>query len=301
MAANSRTFGPGSLIPNPFDPRLILRIAPAVAKAAMDSGVATRPISDFATYQERLNRFVFRSGFIMKPVFERAKQQIKRVIYAEGEDERMLRATQVVVEEGLARPILIGRPAIVEARLERFGLSIRPGRDFELINPDDDPRYRTFVQALVDTMGRKGTTPDAARTLVRTNATVIAALAMKQGLADAMICGLEGRYMAHLRFIRDIIGLAPGVGIFAALSTVITTKGVHFLADTHINGAPLRAKSPRWRSSPPRMCAASGSSRRSRWSRARTSAAMSANPAASCARRSILSWQRHPSWRSTAR
>jgi malate dehydrogenase (oxaloacetate-decarboxylating)(NADP+) len=232
------TFGPGSLIPNPFDPRLILRIAPAVAKAAMDSGVATRPISDFATYQERLNRFVFRSGFIMKPVFERAKQQIKRVIYAEGEDERTLRATQVVVEEGLARPILIGRPAIVEARIKRYGLSIKPDRDFELINPDDDPRYRTFVQALVDTMGRKGTTPDAARTLVRTNPTVIAAIAMKQGLADAMICGLEGRYMAHLRFIRDIIGRAPGVGIFAALSTVITTKGIHFLADTHINESP---------------------------------------------------------------
>ena len=120
------------------------------------------------------------------------------MIYAEGEDERILRATQVVVEEGLAYPILIGRPAIVEARLERYGLSIRPGRDFELINPDDDPRYRAYVQALVEAAGRKGVTPDAARTLVRTNATVIAALAVKQGLADAMICGVEGRYMGHL-------------------------------------------------------------------------------------------------------
>ena len=233
-----RTFGKGSLIPNPFDPRLILRIAPAVAKAAIASGVAARPISDFATYEERLNRFVFRSGFIMKPVFAQAKTAMKRVIYAEGEDERILRATQVVVEEELAKPILIGRPAIVEQRLERFGLAIRPGRDFELINPDDDPRYRTFVAAMVEAAGRKGVTPDTARTLVRTNATVIAALAIKQGIADAMICGVEGRYMGHLAHIRDIIGLAPGVGHFAALVTVITAKGVYFLADTHINPDP---------------------------------------------------------------
>jgi len=237
-----RTFGPGSLIPNPFDPRLILRIAPAVAKAACESGVAARPITDYATYEERLNRFVFRSGFIMKPVFAQAKEQMKRVIYAEGEDERILRATQVVVEEGLARPILIGRPAIVEARIKRFGLAIKPGADFELINPDDDPRYRSFVQTLVEASGRKGTTPDAARTLVRTNPTVIAAIAMKQGIADAMICGLEGRYMAHLAYIRDIIGRAPGVGIFAALSTVISAKGVYFLADTHINEDPSAAE-----------------------------------------------------------
>jgi len=232
------TFGRGSLIPNPFDPRLILRIAPAVAKAAIASGVAARPISDFATYEERLNRFVFRSGFIMKPVFAKAKASLKRVIYAEGEDERILRATQVVVEEDLARPLLIGRPAIVEQRLERFGLSIRPGRDFELINPDDDPRYRAYVAAYVEAAGRRGVTPDAARTVVRTNATVIAALAVKLGLADAMICGVEGRYMGHLTHIRDIIGLAPGVGHFAALVTVITAKGVYFLADTHINPDP---------------------------------------------------------------
>ena len=148
MGGEARTFGPGSLIPNPFDPRLILRIAPAVARAAMASGVATRPIADFEPYQERLNGFVFRSGFIMKPVFAQAKSAPKRVVYAEGEDERILRATQVVVEEGLARPILIGRPAVIEARLDRFGLSIRPGRDFDLINPDDDPRYRDFVADL---------------------------------------------------------------------------------------------------------------------------------------------------------
>ncbi|HML13167.1 MAG TPA: NADP-dependent malic enzyme [Xanthobacteraceae bacterium] len=231
-------FGSGSLIPNPFDPRLILRIAPAVARAAMDSGVATRPIADFATYVERLNRFVFRSGFIMKPVFAKAKTAPKRIVYAEGEDERILRATQVVVEEGLALPILVGRPAVVEARLARYGLSIRPGKDFALINPEEDPRYREFVATYVDVAGRHGITPDAARTAVRTNATVIAALTLRRGEADAMICGVEGRYMRHLANIRDIIGLAPGMPDFAALSLVITGKGVYFLADTQVTAEP---------------------------------------------------------------
>ncbi|MFN3348233.1 NADP-dependent malic enzyme [Pseudorhodoplanes sp.] len=234
----ARTFGPGSLIPNPFDPRLILRIAPAVARAAIESGVATRPFGDFEAYNERLNRFVFRSGFIMKPVFTRAKQDPKRVIYAEGEDERVLRATQVIVEEGLAQPLLIGRPSVIETRLERYGLSIRPGRDFTLINPEDDPRYREFVQAYVEAAGRRGITPDAARTIVRTNATVIAALAVRLNIADAMICGLEGRYMAHLKNIRDVIGLAPGVNEFSAMSLVITNKGAYFLADTQVTPEP---------------------------------------------------------------
>jgi malate dehydrogenase (oxaloacetate-decarboxylating)(NADP+) len=232
------TFGTGSLIPNPFDPRLILRIAPAVARAAIESGAATRPFGDFDAYHERLNRFVFRSGFIMKPVFTRAKEDRKRVIYAEGEDERVLRATQVVVEEGLAQPLLIGRPSVIETRLERYGLSIRPGRDFTLINPDDDPRYREYVQTYVEAAGRRGITPDAARTIVRTNATVIAALAVRLKLADAMICGLEGRYMAHLKNIRDVIGLAPGVNEFSALSLVITNKGAYFLADTQVTPEP---------------------------------------------------------------
>jgi malate dehydrogenase (oxaloacetate-decarboxylating)(NADP+) len=232
------TFGAGSLIPNPFDPRLILRIAPALAEAAMKSGVATRPIADIEKYRERLNEFVFRSGFIMKPLFAKAKTDPKRVVYAEGEDERVLRATQVVVEEGLANPILIGRPAVIEARLKRFGLAIRPERDFVLINPEVDHRYRQYVDLYVEAAGRRGVTPDAARTVMRTNATVIATCMVRAGDADAAICGVEGGLMGHLRHIRDIIGCAPGVGDFAALSLVITSKGHFFLADTQVRCDP---------------------------------------------------------------
>jgi malate dehydrogenase (oxaloacetate-decarboxylating)(NADP+) len=234
----ARSFGAGSLIPNPFDPRLILRIAPAVARAAMESGVATRPIADFETYQERLNGFVFRSGFIMKPVFAQAKLDRKRVIYSEGENQRILQATQVVVEEALAHPILVGRPGVIEARLERLGLSIRSGRHFELVNPDGDPRYDENVRGYVEAAGRRGITPEGARTIVRTNATVIAALALHRGEVDAMICGVEGRYMGHLKSIRDIVGLASGLRDFAALSLVITGKGPYFIADTQVTPEP---------------------------------------------------------------
>jgi malate dehydrogenase (oxaloacetate-decarboxylating)(NADP+) len=231
-------FGRKSLIPSPFDPRLILRIAPAVAQAAMESGVARRPLEDLAAYADSLIRFVFRSGFIMKPLFARAKADPKRVIYAEGEDERVLRATQAIIEEGIARPILIGRPAVVEARLKRFGLSMEPGRDFELVNPEDDPRYRDYVATYIEAAGRKGITPDAAKTLVRTNTTVIGALAVQRGDADALICGLEGRFDSRLKHIKDIIGLAPGARALAAMSLVITPKGVYFLADTHVQPDP---------------------------------------------------------------
>ncbi|MCW6510428.1 NADP-dependent malic enzyme [Lichenifustis flavocetrariae] len=234
----ARPFGPESLIPSPFDPRLILRIAPAVAKAAIDSGVARKPVADLRAYAESLDRFVFRSGFIMKPVFTAAKANPKRVIYAEGEDERVLRAVQAVIEEKLAHPILVGRPSVIETRIKRFGLSIAPGRDFELINPEDDPRYRDYVAEYLAAAGRKGITPDAARTLVRTNATVIAALAVRRDDADAMICGLEGRFRSNLRHIESILGLAPGAQRMAAVSLLITTKGAYFLADTHVIEEP---------------------------------------------------------------
>ena len=234
----SQGFGPGSLIPSPFDPRLILRIAPAVARAAMESGVASRPIENFDEYIAGLERFAFRSGLVMKPVFAKAKTQPVRVIYAEGEDERVLRATQVVLEEKLARPILVGRPSVVEARIKRLGLAIRAGTDFDLVNPEDDPRYRSFVQSYIDVAGRHGVTPDAARTVVRTNATVIAALSVVRGEADAMICGVEGRYMSHLRHVREIIGFLPGVSDFAALALMITSKGAYFIADTQVRPNP---------------------------------------------------------------
>jgi malate dehydrogenase (oxaloacetate-decarboxylating)(NADP+) len=230
----ARPFGPDSLIPSPFDPRLILRIAPAVAKAAMDSGVALRPVADLQAYADSLDRFVFRSGFIMKPLFTAAKDAPKRVIYAEGENERVLRAVQVVIEEKLARPILIGRPSVIETRLKRFGLQMKAGTDFDLINPEDDPRYRDYVSTYLEAAGRKGITPDAARTLVRTNSTVIAAVALRRGDADAMLCGLEGRLQSNMRHIRDIVGRAPGVHRFAALSLLITSKGPIFMADTHV-------------------------------------------------------------------
>ncbi|MFM9974704.1 MAG: NADP-dependent malic enzyme [Beijerinckiaceae bacterium] len=234
----ARTFGKDSLIPSPFDPRLILRIVPAVAQAAMDTGVARKPILDFKAYEEQLSRFVFRSGSLMKPLIQAAKVDPKRVVYAEGEDERVLRAVQSVVEEGIAIPILIGRPSVIETRLERFGLSIRPGKDFELVNPEDDPRYRDYVATYLEVAGRKGITPAAARTLVRTNATAIAALAVHRGDADAMLCGVEGRFSSRLRYIKDIIGLAPGVEDFAALTLMITSKGAYFLADTHVRWNP---------------------------------------------------------------
>jgi len=232
------TFGAESLIPSPFDPRLILRIAPAVAKAAIASGVARRPITDFKAYEERLSGFVFRSGFIMKPIFEQARAAPKRVIYADGEDERVLRAAQIAIEEGFAIPILIGRPNVIESRCARYGLTIRPGKNVDVINPEDDPRYRDYVATLVDLVGRKGVTPDAARTLVRTNTTVIAAVAVMRGDADAMIAGLEGRFNSKLRNIRDVIGLKPGVRDLSAMTLMITTKGHYFLADTHVKIDP---------------------------------------------------------------
>jgi len=234
----TETFGPKYLIPSPFDQRLILRIAPAVAKAAMATGVATRPIADFEAYLDRLNRFVFRSGLVMKPIIQAASQEPKRIIYAEGEDERVLRAAQVLIEDRIAEPILVGRPEVLAARCERFGLKIRPGVDFEYTNPQDDPRYREYVDEYFACVGRKGMPPNAARTVVRTNTTVIAALAVRRGEADAVICGLEGRFIKHLRDIRQIIGTAEGVRDLSALSLLINSRGALFLTDTFVSEDP---------------------------------------------------------------
>ena len=231
-------FGPEHIIPNPFDQRLILRIAPAVARAAMESGVAKNPIKDWDAYLDSLNRFVFRSGLVMKPIIERAQGQQKRIAFADGEDERVLRATQVLLEERIAKAILIGRPSVIESRIERFGLSLRPGVDFEVVNPEDDPRYRDYVSLFHSLVGRDGVTPDTARQVVRTNTTVIGALAVKRGEADALICGLQGRYIKHVRDIRSIIGLQDGVADVSALSMLIMPRGAFFLADTYVNQDP---------------------------------------------------------------
>jgi len=231
-------FGPSYLIPNPFDQRLILRIAPAVARAAMDSGVARRPITDFDAYQDQLNRFVFKSGMVMKPVFARAEGAGKRIVFADGEDERVLRATQVLLEDGIAVPVLIGRPTVIASRLERFGLTLVAGQDFEVINPEDDPRYRDYVDLFHSLVGRKGVTPDSARTIVRTNATVIGALAVQRGDADALICGLQGRFIKHVRDIQSIIGLRDDTTDLSTLSMLIMQKGAFFFADTYVSIDP---------------------------------------------------------------
>lgn len=233
------TFGPEYLIPSPFDQRLILRIAPAVAKAAEKSGVATRPIADSEAYLDRLNRFVFRSGLAMKPIFAAANAaETQKIIYADGEDERVLRAAQIVIEDKIAQPILVGRPEVVTARLERFGLRIRPEKDFELINPQSDPRYRDYADELLTIAGRRGVTPDLARTLVRTNTTTISCLALMRGDADAMICGLEGRYERHLRSVRGIIGVKEGTLDLSALSILISQRGMTFFTDTYVSIDP---------------------------------------------------------------
>ncbi|MQT14621.1 NADP-dependent malic enzyme [Segnochrobactrum spirostomi] len=235
---SGEAFGPKHLIPSPFDQRLVLRIAPAVARAAMETGVAQRPITDFEAYHDRLNRFVFRSGLHMKPILTAAKASPSRVVLADGEDERVLRAAQIAVEDGLARPILVGRPAVVEARLERYRLKMRPGQDFEIINPEDDPRYRDYVDLYWSLVGRQGVTPEAARIIVRTNTTVIGALAVVRGEADALICGLDGRFNRHLRDIRQILGMKSGVTDLATLSMLLLADGAYFLTDTSVQEEP---------------------------------------------------------------
>ncbi|MDI9849466.1 NADP-dependent malic enzyme [Rhodoblastus sp. 17X3] len=235
-------YGKDSLIPSPFDPRLILRIAPAVARAAMESGVAKKPIEDFVAYQEKLERTVYRSGFIMKPLMLAAKAAPKRVVYTEGEDERVLRAVQSVVEEGIAQPILIGRRAVVEKRIKAFGLSIAVDRDFTLVDPQNDRRYNDYVATLLSIAGRRGINPNTARTLVRTNATVIGALALARGEADALLCGLEGRFGSRLAYLRDIVGVAPGVSEYSSMSLLISSKGAFFMADTHVRRDPTAAE-----------------------------------------------------------
>ena len=232
------TFGPEYLIPQPFDPRLLVSLAPAVAQAAMDSGVATRPIANMPAYVERLNTFVFRTGLLMKPVFDRAKSDPKRVVYAEGEEDTILRAVQHLVDEGLVKPILIGRPAVIERRIERLSLRIRPGVHFELCNVDDDPRYNDYWNLFLQLGQRSGITPALAKSLIRSRPTLIAALMVQRGEADAMICGIVGRYQRQLRHILEVLPLDPGVSAPAAMTAVQNDRGTWFFVDTHVQYDP---------------------------------------------------------------
>ncbi|HLW11231.1 MAG TPA: phosphate acyltransferase, partial [Casimicrobiaceae bacterium] len=231
-------FGPEYLIPRPFDPRLIVVIAPAVAKAAMDSGVATRPIDDFDAYRARLTSFVYHSGLLMKPIFTAAKQAAKRIVYAEGEDERVLRAVQVVVDEGLAKPILVGRPAVLERRIERFGLRLKPDVDFQTINPEFDERYRDYWMNYYELTQRKGVSQTYAQIEMRRRLTLIGAMMIHRGDADGMICGTFGTHALHLHYIDQVIGRRPGVCTYAAMNAVLLPSRTVFIADTYVNADP---------------------------------------------------------------
>jgi malate dehydrogenase (oxaloacetate-decarboxylating)(NADP+) len=232
------SFGADHLIPKPFDPRLITRIAPAVAQAAMESGVAERPIADMAAYRERLEGFVYHSNLLMKPVFEAAKRAPQRLVYAEGEESRVLHAVQTVVDEGMAHPILVGRPKVIEQRIAKLGLRIRAGEHFELVNPESDPRYREYWSEYHHLMQRQGVTPATAKRAMRRSNTLIAAMLVRMGEADAMLCGTVSQPNRHLRYIDEVIGQRPGVNIYAAMNILMLPKHTLFICDTHVNLDP---------------------------------------------------------------
>jgi malate dehydrogenase (oxaloacetate-decarboxylating)(NADP+) len=231
------TFGADYLIPKPFDRRLIAVVASAVAKAAMDSGVATRPLDDLEAYRERLNQSVFRSALIMRPVFEAARSAERRIVFSEGEDERVLRAAQAMVEETTDKPILIGRPAAIDLQIERNGLTVRPGVDFELVNPENDPRYRDYWQTYHSVMARKGVTPDLARAIMRTNTTAIGAVMVHRGEAESLICGTFGQYLWHLNYVTQLLA-TDGLHPVGALSLMISDDGPLFIGDTQVHPEP---------------------------------------------------------------
>jgi malate dehydrogenase (oxaloacetate-decarboxylating)(NADP+) len=231
------TFGPDYLIPKPFDPRLIGTVATAVARAAMETGVAARPIADLDAYRRRLDGSVFRSALLMRPVFEAAATARRRIVFAEGEDERVLRCANAMLEEMTDVPILIGRPDVIVGRAERAGLPIRPGRDVEIVNPQDDPRYRDYWGTYHELMARRGVTPDIARAVMRTNTTAIGAVMVHRGEADSLICGTFGQYLWHLNYVRQVLARS-GLRPVGALSLMILEDGPLFVADTQINAEP---------------------------------------------------------------
>jgi malate dehydrogenase (oxaloacetate-decarboxylating)(NADP+) len=231
-------FGPDYIIPTPFDPRLITLIAPAVAQAAMDSGVATLPIEDMSAYREKISNLVYQTGFVMKPVFEAAKADLKKVIYAEGEDERVLQAVQVLTDEKLCLPILIGRPDVINSRIERAGLRIKAGEHFEVVNPENDERFKETWQEYYQIMRRKGVSPDDAKAAVRSSATLIGAMLVRRGDADALICGAIGRYKDHLKHVSNVIGKREDASIFAAMNLLPMQNRTLFISDTYVNLNP---------------------------------------------------------------
>ncbi|MDT3670738.1 MAG: NADP-dependent malic enzyme [Aromatoleum sp.] len=234
-------FGPEYIIPSPFDPRLIVKIAPAVAKAAMESGVATTPIADLQAYAASLSDFVYTSGIVMKPVFSAAKRvpaELKRVLYAEGEDERVLHAARVVIDEEIARPILIGRPSVIEMRIQKIGLNLVPGRDFDIINPESDPRYRELWQEYHRMMCRDGVTPDIAKAKMRRDTTLIGCMVLRRGDADALVCGTFGTYDYHFSQVENVIGLKPGAKLFATMSLLLLPKRMLAITDPYLNENP---------------------------------------------------------------
>ena len=231
-------FGPDYLIPKPFDPRLIEHVAPAVAKAAMDSGVATRPILDFDAYRDRLNQFVYQSGQIMRSVYAAAKKAPKRVVYAEGEEERFLRAAQQVVDDGIARPVLIRRPGVIEARIERLGLRLQRDKHFDLVDPGNDARYREYWGEYYRLTRRKGVSQELAKLDMRRLPTLIGAMLVHMGAADAMLCGILGQYGRHLRYIDRVIGRRAGVNHYSAMNALLLPKGTVFICDTYVTFDP---------------------------------------------------------------
>ena len=238
FAGQQSAYGPEYIIPRPFDPRLIVKIAPAVAQAAMDSGVATRPITDWDAYRTQLNNFVWHSGLIMKPIFTAARANPKKIIFAEGEEERVLRAVQTIVDEKTAEPVLIGRPEIIDMYLKRFGLRIRSGTDFELVNPDSDPRFKecwTFYHQLME---RRGVSVDVAKEEIRRHSALIGSLLLRFGHGDGLVCGTNGTHRQHLKFIEAVIGRRKGVKHFYTLNLVHTPDRILFLADTYVNVDP---------------------------------------------------------------
>ncbi len=240
-AGQDLSFGPDYLIPKPFDSRLILRIAPAVAQAAAESGVATRPITDMDAYRQRLGSFVYQTGILMQPVFNAARAVPagqKRVAYADGEDERALRAAQLAIDDGLAHPILIGRPAVIEARIAKAGLRMKLGTDVENVNPEDDPRFRQYWEHYHRLMARHGATPEVAKAAVRRSNTIIGSLMLSLGDAYALICGLVGSYMTHLERIDSILGRRRDAHLYAAVNALMTDRGPVFIADTYVNEDP---------------------------------------------------------------